>query len=64
MKEWQCELLGLVCMGLASFAALFFAVPSIGMSTTVWLSVGIPVTGWLFYQILGLILYAFGFEVK
>lgn len=64
MKEWQHELLGQVCVGLVVFVALFFAVPSLSMSTTLWLSVSIPIGGWATYQFICLALYALGFEVE
>lgn len=64
MKEWQHELLGQACVALSVFVALFFAVPSLSMSTTMWLSVSIPIAGWASYQLICLILYALGFEVE
>lgn len=64
MKEWQHELLGQACVALSVFVALFFAVPSLSMSDTMWLSVSIPVAGWASYQLICLILYALGFEVE
>lgn len=64
MKEWQHELLGQACVALSVFVALFFAVPSLSMKSTLWLSVSIPVAGWASYQLICLILYALGFEVE
>ena len=64
MKEWQHELLGQACVGLSVFVALFFAVPSLSLSDTAWLSVSIPIAGWATYQLICLILYALGFEVE
>lgn len=64
MKEWQHELLGQACVSLALFVALFFAVPSLSMKSTLWLAVSVPVAGWLLYQFICLALYALGFEVE
>ena len=64
MTDWQHELLGQACIGLSVFAALFFAVPSLSLSTTLWLSVSIPVGGWATYQLICLILLWLGFEVE
>ena len=64
MKEWQHELLGQVCVGLALFVAISLAAPSLSLKDTLWLSVSVPVAGWLIYQLICLILYALGFEVE
>ena len=64
MTDWQQELLGQLCVGLSVFVALFFAVPSLSLSTALWLSVSIPICGWASYQLICLILYALGFEVE